>query len=295
MDHTRRHATVSRASSVSSRLALAALALSAWLASTPPALAHEDLLARIAALTHRIAQEPANSELYLKRGELFRQHEEWDGALLDFERASKLDPQLTIVDLLRGLTLLEAGNPKPAQLAFDRFLSRHPEHAEALAARGRAWANLGETRAAAADLTRAIAVRPLPEHYLERAQILAAAGRADEALQSLDESTDHLGPLVSLQRYAIELELKLGRHDAALARLDALSSGLSRQEAWLVRRGEILERAGRGMEARAVYTQALAALEALPGHLRATRAMAELETRVRAALERLRAHDQTGS
>lgn len=269
----------------------------AWLAicltERPPVAAHGDMHEQIAALTQRIEQDPANAVLYLKRGDLHRVHRDLAAALRDFERAAQLDPSLSVVNYRRGVTLLEAGMHEPAKIALDRFLARHPDHAGALVARARVLVRLGDRLAAAADFTRAIAElpKPRPEYYLERAQALAAEGdgRIDEALRGLDEGLTKLGPLVTLQLLAIDLELKKGRYDAALARLDQIAAPAARKETWLARRGEILEQAGRPGEAREAIAAALAAIEALPGHRRKTKAIEDLEARLRSALERLSA------
>ena len=260
-------------------------------ALTPPALAHPAIEVQVAALTKQIELDPGNATLYLRRGELHRVHRDWDTAMADYERAHSLDPELDIVHLSRGRMLLEAGWPKAAKVALDRFVSRRPDHVTARVTRARVLAKLGRYRAAAADFTRAIALiqsphKPIPEYYLERARALAAAGPAhlDQALRGLDEGVERLGPLVTLQLYAIELELKAKRYDAALARLDRIAAGAARKERWLARRGEILAHAGRHAEARAAWVQARTAIAALPPRRRGTRAVAELENRIRMAL-----------
>jgi predicted negative regulator of RcsB-dependent stress response len=93
--------------------------------------------------------------------------------------------------------------------------------------------------------------------------------------------------VITLQLYAIELETELGRHDAALARLTRIAAGANRQETWLVRRGEILESAGRTNEAQVAYAAALDAIEALPTSRRSSRAMQELKEQARTASEKL--------
>ena len=92
---------------------------------------------------------------------------------------------------------------------------------------------------------------------------------------------------MTLQLYAVDLELARARPAAALARLDSMLSGSASNPTWLVRRAEILERAGRPGEARAAYASSLAALERQSPSRRASKAVDELTTRVRTALERL--------
>jgi len=257
------------------------------------AAAHGPIHEQIAALTNLLKEDPQNAALYLKRGELHSYHRHWPAALADYERAALLDPTLPAVNFARGKTLLQAGSPGQAKSALDRFLAKHPEHAEALATRARVLVILGERLAATADYTRAIAAmeslgRPKPEYYLERARALTAEGgdHADEALRGLDEGVRRLGPIVPLQLLAIQLELTGKRYDAALARLDTLASQSARKESWLVRRGEILEQAGRAAQARLAYEQALAAIESLPARHRTTETTAKLEAQIRAALAR---------
>ncbi len=96
-----------------------------------------------------------------------------------------------------------------------------------------------------------------------------------------------LGPLVSLGFEAIDLEVRLRRFDAALARIDQLSAGSPRRESWLVRRGEILEAAGRDAEARQAYESAMDAIAALPAGRRAVPAVADLAASARRGLQRV--------
>ena len=264
-----------------------------WLCSfaAGPVAAHGPIHEQIEALSARIDQDPRNGALYLRRGELWGQDGDCEAALADFGRAARLAPQLAVVDLARGRALLRAGRLAPAREALDRFLARDTDHPEASATRARVLMKLADYRGAARDYDRAIAgwERPEPEYYVERARAYAALGDLAQALRGLDEGIVKLGPIVSLELPAIEMELDGGHHEAALARVDVIATQAPRQEPWLARRGEILERAGRGADARRAYDAALGAL----GVARPTRATQELESRVRAALARLKAHGDT--
>jgi predicted Zn-dependent protease len=262
---------------------IAALALRA-----AASFAHGPVHEQIQELTRRIQQAPDDASLYLARGELHRVHRDWSAALADYEAAAKRDPGLSRVDLCRGRMLLEADRPGEAKAALDLFLADEPGSAEGLVARARTLSALKVPDAAARDYTSALAriESPGPELYLERAQALASMGesRRAEAIQGLDEGIRRLGPLVTLELLAIELDLAAKRYDSALDRVERVSSQSKRKERWLVRRGEILSQAGRSQEARAAFAEALTSIEALPARIRNTRAIADLETRARAAL-----------
>lgn len=258
------------------------------------ARAHADLHVQIEDVTNQIKTQPTNAELFLRRGELHRAHTNWDAAQVDFDRAASLNPGLAPVDLARGKMFLEAHWPMSAQAALDRFLSRQPNHADALATRARVMFKLGQNLAAAQDYSQAIthSIDPKPELYLERAQVLMTEGGAhlQTALQGLDEGIKKIGPLVTLQLYAIDIEIKLKRFDAALARLERVAAQSPRKETWLARRGEILQQAGRDKEAREAFQAAVTAINSLPDSRRRVPAMVELEKRLRQALE----HPTTG-
>jgi predicted Zn-dependent protease len=250
------------------------------------AYAHEGLHEQIAAITAKIKRDPKNASLYLQRGELHRLHRDWSRAATDYNRAARLQPGLTIVDLARGKMLFESGRLQRSKLVLDRFLSQQPNHFEGLTTRARVLAKLGSTADAIKDFTGAIAQSPEPELYLERAETTVRDGkRLDEALSGLDEGIKRLGPIVTLQLPAIELELRRQNYEGALSRLDLVAAQSERKETWLVRRGEILRLAGRDEEARAAFNAALVAIESLPPWRRQSKAVTALQVRARSALK----------
>ena len=252
---------------------------------SPLARAHEGLHEQIVAITAKIKRDPKNASLYLQRGELHRLHRDWTRAAADYDRAARLQPDLKIVDLARGKMLFESGRLKRARFTLDRFLSQQPDHYEGLITRARVLARIGLRGDAIKDFTHALVKSADPDVYIERAQVTAGdEKRIDEALIGLEEGVKRLGPLVTLQLSAIELELRRHKYDAALARIEVVTSQSERKETWLIRRGEILKLAGRQEEARAAFNAALAAIESLPPERRQSRAVTALQLRARSAL-----------
>lgn len=253
------------------------------------ARAHEGLHEQIVAVTAKIKRDPKNATLYLQRGELHRLHRDWPHAAADYDRAARLQPSLSVVDLARGKMSFESNNLQQAKLVLDRFLRRQPDHVEGFITHGRVLAKMGARVQAARDFTQALTLAPTPEPelYLERAQVLAGDERhIEKALRGLDEGIGRLGPLVTLQLLAIDLESRRKNYEAALSRLDLIAAQSERKEMWLVRRGEILRNAGRIEEARATFKAALVAIESLPPNRRQNRAVTTLELRARSGLKR---------
>lgn len=266
--------------------------LAALIALAGPACGHGDVHERIEAVTAEIGKSPGQGALYLRRAALHAEHEDIKAAAADYDRAESLHADLVAVWLGRAKLQLATGRPADACATLDPLLAREPRHVDALVTRARAKAALRDTEGAAADFTAGIAAsaRPDPEHYLERAAVLAEATppRWEEAIRGLDDGLHRLGAgVVTLQLAAIDLESRAGRLDEALARVDQATTTAPRKETWLVRRGDLLSQARRPAEARAAYEQALGATAALPPRIRNTRAITDLEAQARKALDAL--------
>ena len=249
------------------------------------ARAHGDLDLQIAVVSLELKQTPT-AALYLKRAELYHEHEDFAAALADYDRAAKLSPQLAVIAFGRARTLFKSHQLQPAREAIDGYLKQESRNTEAFLLRARILAALSENAIAVQDYDRCIALssQPQPDWFLERADALVATKEEAAALKSLDEGVERLGGLITLQSAAIALEVQLRHYDEALARVDRVMMTLQRKEVWLTRRGEILEAAGRQEEARQSYRDALAALAQLPPQHRDIKPMRELQAQLQSRL-----------
>ncbi len=238
--------------------------------------AHPEIDDALARLNVAIAAAPSAAALYLERGELYARHEDWVAAEANYLRADEIAPALPRLATLRGALALATGHAAEAKTYLDLALSRAPDDLEAFILRARTHAALGARTAARRDYDAALAhaTAPAPDLFLERAALLPA----DEAIRSLDEGVARLGSVVTLHLRALALEESLGRIDAAAARLEQLAAQSERSDSWLKRRGDLLARAGRMIEARAAYAAALSAIVSLPDWLRAAPETAKLTT-----------------
>ena len=275
--------------------ALSATALFSLLVSSPPAFAHGELVRSISEVTAHLEAElrrPVDghhrAKLYLERGELYRLNRDFTRAAQDYDAAEKHEPQRQAIYIARARMLFESGRGQPAREVIERFIAANPGHAEALYLHARVLVSLGWGARAVEQLDRALreVSQPDPDHYLARAEILVGLGKPHlvRAVAGLDEGIARLGPIVSLDSRAIDLDLALGRHDRALARIDRQAAATIRKDVWLARRADVLERAGRKRPAQDARRQALRALEALPPTLQRRPATLELRQRLMAAL-----------
>jgi tetratricopeptide (TPR) repeat protein len=248
---------------------------------------HDELAEQVQAISLEIKKYPRRAELYFQRGELYRADRHWKLAEQDYLQAKKLAPKMAVADLGLGLLHLSTNNLNESKNALDRFLLEHPENAEARVARGQVFQKLNQLESAIEDYSKALSLRPDPEIYIERAKLLAQQDQLENALMGLNEGIERLGPVVTLELYAIDLELQLKRYEAALQRIDRIAEQSDRKETWLARQGEILLMASRKEEAQKSYRLALEAIEHLPQSRKNNRYTRELEAKIRLALENL--------
>jgi tetratricopeptide (TPR) repeat protein len=252
-----------------------------WVTQAEPLWAHVDLRDQILLATREIEEHPNDAQLYFKRGELYRFHEDWDLAAADFERARNLDPQLHLVEIARAKLMVQSGRLHSAQAILNAYIAEHPEVIQARLVRAQVLVDLDDTLAAVEDYSFALerVSDPQPEHYLEWAKALAHGGEdyLDRAITSLDEGIARLGPVITLQLYAIELELAKKNYIGALNRLDEIAEKAKRKEKWLAQRGDILRQAGELDQARAAYAESLEHIARLPKSRRNTPVVSRLE------------------
>ncbi len=253
------------------------------------AWAHGALHEQIAALTEKLAGQPNDAAMIVRRAELYRLHQDFPQALADYDRAAKLPQPPDMLGFLRGRALFEAAQLDTAQRELDAFLKAHPDHPDALLTRGRLLVRTKQPALAARDFDRAIAqfTTPEPDYYLEHARALAATGKLgiDPALRALEGGMKKLGSVVSLELPALEYEIELRRWDAALARVERNMAPAPRKETWHKRRGEILLRAGRAKDARDAFEAGLAAIATLPETVRHVPATLTLEKELQGLLK----------
>lgn len=256
----------------------AVIVLAFW--SAAALCAHPEIEDALNRLNAQISATPDNAGLYLDRGELYARHEEWLMAEANYLRAAELAPEHRRLPRALGALALATGRVTEARSHLDTAVGRDPADADARLLRARAHIALKARAAALADYNAALALveNPAPELFLERAAVCASPL---EAIRGLDEGIARLGPVVTLQLRAAELDESLGRIDSALTRLERLADQSERKESWLKRAGDLLARAGRLREARESYARARSAITALPEWLRQSpdtlRLLAELE------------------
>jgi predicted Zn-dependent protease len=229
-------------------------------------------------LDRQIATLPDDGALYLRRAFLHLEHGEWKASLADVDRADRCKTDGLDVDLIRGRALAAGGRFNEAVTVLDGFLSAHPGHPVGLMQRARVRGELGQTAQAADDFALGMrgVVAPEPDQVFELASFLCKAGRKDEAIEAIDAALKRMRGIQSLVDRAVEIEMGLGRHDAALRRMDEAVRSAKVKEPLMAKRAALLARAGRVQESVAAWKELRERITAMPPLERDSHAMSRI-------------------
>ena len=262
------------------------LTLSSLIAWPQHVCAHGSYHDVVDALTKEITARPDDAALYVKRATAHVEHEEWQPALIDLEKADRLAPGTLQTDYLRGKALVCGKQFAMAQTVLDAFLQKHPEDAPALTQRAKAANGLGDHATALTDYRKALALNPQaePGQFQEVAAALHSQHFTLEAVEVLRRGLTQHGDNPAPLMLALDMELAAKDFDAALLRVEAMKKSAPRPEPWMARRAQVLALANRDAEAKAAWTSLRDHLMALPNLERGMPMLSQLLAEAQQAL-----------
>lgn len=249
------------------------------------AWSHGDLHDQIDDVSMQLADDKQKPKLYLKRGKLYLQDGNFHEALHDFRKSLKLDPALHVVHYHLGEAYLAMGRSDTAEQHTRLFInSLGPETYGGLSRGYELLGKIYQKKNKHLDAAKAYEqslqnnMQPGPIDYLQAAEAYVKSGAKyqQHAMHLLDKGIDKLGPVVTLQEAAIELEILSGSYDAALARVGTFrSQGISEPNI-SYRQASIMAAASRFEDAQTYYKKALTEIESLPANKQLSRSIQKL-------------------
>ena len=248
--------------------------------------AHPGADATLEDLSGRITASPDSPELYHRRGVAYSNAGQFDRALEDLHYAATLGDRRAM-DFDLGIVHFRMANYNAARASFDSYLNYLPGHIRALRYRARLRDITGDDAGALNDYAEVLAAedQAMAVDYLAAAKLMVDSPNhgVDAALELLDLGMNRLGPIVPLQRPAIDLEITQGRYDKAIARQQSMPGQATNNPFWHVEMGQLLIASGHFYQA----LKYLADAEQQLASLRRTPARVALSDELRALLLRL--------
>ena len=247
---------------------------------------------RIEDISERLHLSPDNADLYLKRGRIKLDAEQWQSALADFTQAWRKANTLSEALYWQGYTWYKLGDLKQAQQVMQAYLARAPQ--APMGHRTMAAILAAQHRHTGAARHYDLAIRyddnAPPQVFLDRA-------KAQFSRQPLDLAAIEAGMAEAQTRFGILIahidwmtrqyeQREQPRH--ALAWLRKLPEPLAASPKWLLRKAELHHQAHDRNQARRFWRLAIASLDALPARKRALPANRALRQQAERALAQRR-------
>lgn len=198
--------------------------------------AHPDVVIQINALTEQLEQAPDNSELLLKRGDLYRRHQDYTAAASDFDRVAEIAPDDVLLNFYQGRLKQETGHPEQADVLLDRYLERSPDHAKAWKLHGEVKLSLDDSDQAAIYFNQAISLSSSPSPELYRLWVMALVSAGDnnwqDAMKGVDEGLELYGLEISLLGLGTDIALASGQSKRAKELINRLPPKLLALPQW---------------------------------------------------------------
>lgn len=243
-------------------------------------------------LTVQIQQDSSNGELYLKRGELYRQHTDWSQAQTDFWHALSLDEDLVDAHLGLARTYAELQMSDSGLDHVNAFLSHYTYHPpKAIRVRAHLLIQAERYEEALLDLEVVVASRILkPEDIvaLAQTQLQIHPTSYNEALATIDHGLTRVDGAISLYEAGLSIATEGGAYERALYYVDEVLSVVPDNPHWLAKRGHVCAQAGNHTEATSAFEHALRSISQLPQQTKATLAIRQLRSSIEAELRRIK-------
>jgi tetratricopeptide (TPR) repeat protein len=266
---------------------------------TTIAPAHEAIDVQIEHINTLLKSTPENRTFFIKRGELHRQHGNHPLALRDFQHAKKINSSSGDTDFYIGRLRLEMNQADKALPMLRRFIHKNPGHSNALQYLGDAHFALDHFVLAARAYKQAATAEkhPDPELFLKTVRAYEEAGPdyKKHSRKAIEQGILRLGPLVTLIMTGIQLEISQQDYAQALGLLEKLPEAVKNSPKWMLRHGEILNKAGHKKEAILVNTRAIEKINNLPNSRRNSREMIQIINALKSNLKPTQTTTSKGS
>lgn len=232
---------------------------------------HGDLHERIQLVSSQINQNSDDPELYVKRGDLYFQHEDFDASVSDFKDAINRDTDQFNIYYLLARSYFRLEEMDSSAYYLHKQLASTPDYFRAFQLLGYTCNELGQYDSSVKYLIEALEhiETRIPKNYLD---IIDAYRKCEtelntiQALRWCDIAINDLGPLVVFYDRKIDLCIKDGRMADAIQSLNEVIQLNHQKEKWVVKRAIIYLSLGMEKEALRDIQLASNTIEQLPSY-----------------------------
>lgn len=254
--------------------------------------AHGDLHERIENISQEIQEDNKNAQLYMTRGELYAQHENYQLALKDFKKVERLAGINTELHFNYAKSYFQIGKKEKALTHLNKILIEDKEHVKAWRLKGHCLSSQEKYSEAGIAFQKVISEtsQTLPENYFEAAEMFEKSSPPNlpKAIIIIEQGIEDLGKVGSFEQKLVELYLATRNYEKAIDQLSKQIESRKRKEFLLYERGKIYALNNNNILAKKDFTKAIELVNQLPSRLKNTTATKQLTINITNCLNKLK-------
>ena len=252
--------------------------------------AHGDLDERIAAVSTEIEASPDSSFLFFKRAKLYYEHEDFSLAIEDLDAAAKLGHEGLVSNLYYAKSYKGLEKYKQSIKYLDKILAQEPEYVRALKIKAEIYSIQEKYSASAALYQKVIthSIKTIPENYIQTSNAWLKADTEESfqnSIKVLEQGLSDLGNIYTLQHELKTAYLSKKKYKNALVIQETIIEQSARKERPYFEAGNICLSMEDPIQAKAYFTLALEAIQALHPKHRRLRVTKDLKKQIESKLQ----------
>lgn len=254
---------------------------------------HGDLHQRILELTASIEQYPDSSELYLKRGTLLLEHEDYAKSIVDFKIYEHKSGVSDVLQINLCKAYLKSDQLVLAAEQIDGLLAKNARSSIANKLKGRIFVKERNFKEAAIYFTKVIesTTKKIPENYFELCDAYERIGdeqNLNNSVTSIESGISELGDLIVFRVKLVDLYVRLNDLGNSLKHQNRIIEHFNRKEKAYFKRAKIYKHFGKEKEALADAETALEIVKELPARIYSVQAMLNLMDEIQLFISKIK-------
>lgn len=247
--------------------------------------AHGELDKRIKEISIKILEDPTNTSLFLARGELYYQHEDYQLSIKDFKVCEKrgfVSDRLNL-NFAKSYRLLASFNQ--ADEYAEKILSKQSTHVLALKVKAKTAFDRKEF-IRSADLFKSVIKYVDVAHtdnYFEASSAFEACGSKEclvSAIEVIESGIEDLGELMVFLDKGVSISLRLKDFAQAHEFQNKIIENANRKERKYFQKALLYKEQGKVIEAEKMLKNSLVELDSLPNRIKQNRASKKLRIEI---------------
>lgn len=247
--------------------------------------AHGELDKRIKEISIKILDNPTNTSLFLARGELYYQHEDYELSIKDFEVCEERSYISDRLHLNFAKSLRLTKDFERSDEYADRILASQPNHVLALKEKAKSAFDQSDFTRSASLFKEVISYvdKTRTDNYFEAITALESCGTKAcliEAISVLEKGIADLGELMVFLEKGVSISLRLKDFKRAHEYQNKIIENAQRKERTFYKKALLFKEQGNEEEAKIMFESSLTALAALPPRIKNNRASQKLKAQI---------------